>query len=323
MRFKNTSPKKNKHYKVLVLMAVYNGEKWIKPQIDSILNQKKVDVTLMIRDDSSTDHTSKILKSYESYSNIKIIVSKKNSGGAAKNFYQLILDSDPNSYDFVALSDQDDIFASNKLYCGCDILFNSECSGYSSSVLSFWRDGKNKILKQSHSITELDFLFEGAGQGCTFIIKANTFIKIKYFVRSNKKLIYDFFFHDWLIYLLVRSWGLHWFFDNSVYTMYRQHSNNALGSRGSIEATKFRLKLILNGWYKTQLRLSFRIYKQSLFFNNSKSTSNLAYKFSTVFLNNNRTLFKYLYILRSLVFHSRRRILDRVILLFAFSLNKL
>ena len=121
----------------------------------------------------------------------------------------------------------------------------------------------------------------------------------------------------------MRSWGLHWFFDNSVYTMYRQHSNNALGSRGSIEATKFRLKLILNGWYKTQLRLSVRIYKQSLFFNNSKSTSNLAYKFSTVFLNNNRTLFKYLYILRSLVFHSRRRILDRVILLFAFSLNKL
>jgi rhamnosyltransferase len=323
MSIKNSSPKANNYYKVLVLMAVYNGEKWIKPQIDSILNQKKVDVTLMIRDDFSTDHTSKILKSYESYSNIKIILSKKNSGGAAKNFYQLILDSKPNFYDFIALSDQDDIFDTNKLYCGCDILFNSECSGYSSSVLSFWRDGKNKILKQSHSITELDFLFEGAGQGCTFIIKATTFIKIKYFITSNKKLIYDFFFHDWLIYLLVRSWGLQWFFDNSVYTFYRQHSNNTLGSRGSIKAIKYRLKLILNGWYKKQLHLAFRIFKQSFYLNNSKSKLNLAYEFSTVFLNQNRTLLNNLYTLRMLVFHSRRRILDRVILLFAFALNKL
>ena len=50
--------------KINVLMSTYNGEKYLKEQIDSILNQKGVEVYLTIRDDGSTDHTLEILDGY-------------------------------------------------------------------------------------------------------------------------------------------------------------------------------------------------------------------------------------------------------------------
>lgn len=51
--------------KVQVIMSSYNGEKFIKKQIDSILNQQNVEVSLLIRDDGSKDGTIEILRDYE------------------------------------------------------------------------------------------------------------------------------------------------------------------------------------------------------------------------------------------------------------------
>ena len=48
--------------KVCVLMSTYNGEKYVKEQIESILNQKNVELTLLIRDDGSSDGTYDICK---------------------------------------------------------------------------------------------------------------------------------------------------------------------------------------------------------------------------------------------------------------------
>lgn len=58
---------------VLVLLSSYNGEKYIKEQIDSILTQKNITVKLFIRDDGSTDATRNILKEYEKYSNCVVV----------------------------------------------------------------------------------------------------------------------------------------------------------------------------------------------------------------------------------------------------------
>lgn len=57
---------------VAVLMSTYNGEKYLREQIDSILNQSEVDIQLVIRDDGSTDGTKKILKEYRNNKNIII-----------------------------------------------------------------------------------------------------------------------------------------------------------------------------------------------------------------------------------------------------------
>ena len=51
-------------YKVMVLLSSYNGEKYIREQLDSILTQQGVEVTLLVREDGSSDATPRILLEY-------------------------------------------------------------------------------------------------------------------------------------------------------------------------------------------------------------------------------------------------------------------
>ena len=57
--------------KVQILMSTYNGEKYLKEQIQSILNQEQVEIELLVRDDGSNDDTIKILKQYSQNSKLK------------------------------------------------------------------------------------------------------------------------------------------------------------------------------------------------------------------------------------------------------------
>ena len=64
-----------------VLLATYNGEKYIKEQIDSILNQSYKNIRLIISDDCSKDKTQEILKEYEKKDNrIELHIQEKNLG---------------------------------------------------------------------------------------------------------------------------------------------------------------------------------------------------------------------------------------------------
>ena len=63
--------------KICILMSTYNGEKYLSEQLDSILNQEKVEVDILIRDDGSTDNTLKILENYsEKFKNVEYYVGK-------------------------------------------------------------------------------------------------------------------------------------------------------------------------------------------------------------------------------------------------------
>ena len=55
--------------KIDILLATYNGETFIKEQIDSILNQTYSEFRLLISDDNSTDKTKEIIKEYEKKDN--------------------------------------------------------------------------------------------------------------------------------------------------------------------------------------------------------------------------------------------------------------
>ncbi|MEG1506757.1 MAG: glycosyltransferase [Bacilli bacterium] len=97
---------------ILVLMSTYNGEKYIREQLDCILNQEGVFVNLLIRDDGSTDKTLNILKEYsEIHENINVYYG--NNKGFTFSFYDLL--STANGYKYYALADQDDIWEKNKL----------------------------------------------------------------------------------------------------------------------------------------------------------------------------------------------------------------
>ncbi|RZL67923.1 MAG: glycosyltransferase, partial [Pedobacter sp.] len=102
---------------ISIALCTYNGEKYIEKQLDSLVSQSYTPIEIVISDDSSTDGTWNILEKYAAvYPFIKLFKSRINLG-FTKNFEQAI--SFCNG-DFIALSDQDDIWDTDKL----SILYN-------------------------------------------------------------------------------------------------------------------------------------------------------------------------------------------------------
>lgn len=248
--------------KVLVLLATYNGASWLGEQLESILSQQDVNVHVLIGDDVSKDGTLQFLEDkFGGDVSITLAGWSDSSGSAGANFRRLYLAADVTPFDFVALADQDDIWLGHKLSNAIACLEKSGAVAYSSAVEAFWTNGRIKTLTQNKTARVADFLFEGAGQGCTFVIRSAIFVQIQQFCQRHRADIESLHYHDWLIYVLVRAWQLPWYFDAQVGMRYRQHAGNEIGSRGGCSAIQKRLQLIRSGWYRCQVDAAAAIYQ--------------------------------------------------------------
>ena len=99
---------------IAILMSTYNGERYLREQIDSLLSQTNKDWILYIRDDGSTDGTVLIVKEYEREYPYKIVLLEDGLGnlGSGCSFMQLL--SSVNS-DYYMFCDQDDVWLSDKI----------------------------------------------------------------------------------------------------------------------------------------------------------------------------------------------------------------
>lgn len=238
---------------VAVLLAAYNGMSWIDEQIQSILNQKKVNVDIYISVDVSTDGT-EIFCSELSKKNKNIILLPygEKFGDAASNFYHLIKNVAVENYDYISFADQDDIWHEDKLFKATSKLSTGEFSGYSSDVLAFWKDGRTKVVRKSQMQVTYDYLFESSGPGCTFVINNSIAIKLREILInvSETKQIQS---HDWFVYALVRSSECKWYIDDFLSMKYRQHDRNQVGVNSGWRTACKRISMIKNGWYRTQI----------------------------------------------------------------------
>jgi rhamnosyltransferase len=247
--------------RVLVLLATYNGGNWLSEQLNSIFLQEDVEVQLLIADDASTDGTLQLLEEgWADDPRVVVVRRHKASGSAGANFRNLYIEANVTGFDYVALSDQDDIWLPRKLIEAVHAMKHSDSCGYSCSVTAFWPDGREYILNQDPRIKSADFLFEGGGQGCTFVVRADWFVRIQEFCLKYRSEVDALHYHDWLIYLLFRAWGAAWFFDGRPWLRYRQHGQNEIGARGSFNAIKRRLSMIRNGWYFEQVQAAISLY---------------------------------------------------------------
>jgi rhamnosyltransferase len=239
--------------RILILLAAYNGAAWICEQVESILSQEDVEVSLAIRDDGSSDGTLEKLTRFRCDPRLQILPTADPTGSAARNFLKLIVEQPANGYDFVALSDQDDIWYPDKLARACLALGKEQAAGYSSATVARWHNGSEQLIRLSGRPRTTDFLFEGAGQGCTFVLSSTFYERARHFIATQPHLTEDLHFHDWGIYALARAWKLPWLFDPRPSLIYRQHDRNDIGSRGSLRGARKRLALLRSGWYRAEL----------------------------------------------------------------------
>jgi rhamnosyltransferase len=246
--------------KILVILASYNGAKYIEEQMDSILNQESVSLDIMVFDDCSTDNTIEVLNKYKLNANVFITKREKGTGNAPRNFLDAILslsDEFVNSYDFIAFSDQDDIWYPNKMFEAGRMLRKEQSSLYFSN-LNLWDEDTNykAIINKSFPQKKYDFLFEGGSAGCTYVFTNDFCIGLKKILKNTNYYDWDLFSHDWFVYFYARANGFKVSIDNNAYITYRIHANNSYGqvNKISISAMKERLKYIKNGWYFNHIK---------------------------------------------------------------------
>jgi rhamnosyltransferase len=106
------------------MMAAYNGEDFIREQIESILNQQNVNLSLLITDDGSKDDTVKICESISQTEKRVTVQRNTVNKGAACTFMDMVVEA-PTTFDYYAFSDQDDFWMPNKLERATHLLRNS------------------------------------------------------------------------------------------------------------------------------------------------------------------------------------------------------
>lgn len=290
--------------KILILLATYNGARWLPEQIDSILRQRNVDVRILISDDLSADNTWIWLQELaKNDCRVKLLPRNEKFGRAAKNFYHLVEMADIAEADFFAYADQDDLWEQDKLIRQIELLEAGGYDGVSSDVEAFWENGKRVRIVKSQKQRKLDFLFESAGPGCTFLMTPWLISELKRLLATPELKVHDIGLHDWLTYAVCRTAGKKWFIDTFPTVRYRQHANNELGANKGIRALRSRLKKISAGWYYAEVLKISKV---------CQTLSQHAYlQAFCMALQHRKGLLKY-------VWQCRRKKLDRVMVLMIF-----
>jgi len=241
--------------KVTVLLATFNGEAYLNEQLYSIQNQSNVEVSIVASDDGSIDHTLQLLSDACTESSQLIVLPRKKMATAAANFFRLLRDADFSHSDYVALSDQDDIWQTDKLSHAVKKILENNVDAYSSNVTAFWQNGKQKLINKAQSQQQWDYMFESAGPGCTFVLTKKLALEIQSFLIANQVQCKQVALHDWFIYAFSRSRGYKWIINCESHMLYRQHTDNVVGANVGFKAKLVRWSKLRDGWLVEQALL--------------------------------------------------------------------
>lgn len=218
--------------KVQILLSSYNGEKYLREQIESLIRQKNVYVDILIRDDGSDDATLDIICEYEKrYPFVHLI--KGDNIGAKGSFLELISLSD--GADYYAFCDQDDVWDEDKLAAAVSEIKNRELpSMYFSSTRVV---DQNLSLKDRAGLSEDDMrifslndvLIRNNATGCTIVFNSELQAVLKQYKPHT------LIMHDHWVYAVCIAIGGFVYLDKDPHISYRQHENNSLGSKMSIK----------------------------------------------------------------------------------------
>ncbi|MFD1421200.1 glycosyltransferase family 2 protein [Lactiplantibacillus songbeiensis] len=274
---------------VAILLSTYNGEKYLKSQIESIRQQSYRDWRLYIRDDGSVDGTQSIIRDFVTKDNriFWINASKQINLGVKQSFFELLSYKQANYYMFC---DQDDVWLPTKISVTIqqmnldnsipqltftDLrLVDQNLSTINSQVL--------KSIDIDTWLTKDNLVFDNIVTGCTVMI--NDALKKEALPVDSAKIV----MHDWWFAIIASQIGQIHFVDEPT-ILYRQHGDNQVGINANFFNKIKKLKNIIS--FKEQVKL--QIMQSKLAFNmlnirpsvqiqqffNVASSSNLLNKF--------------------------------------------
>ena len=218
--------------RVDILVATCNGEKYVKEQIDSILNQTYENIRVIVSDDRSDDSTPKILKEIAKSDKRVILNLQKERLGVINNFEFLLKQVKSNFYMF---SDQDDFWLPNKVEKmmerqkqeDADLVFgdlevvNEKLETMYPSYGDYML--LNRKIKKCINSYEYNYLYNCV-TGCTILGKTSMLDKILPLPNTSKYVL-----HDHWIGIITGIYGKVTYVEET-YIKYRQHGNNQVGT---------------------------------------------------------------------------------------------
>lgn len=224
--------------KVDILLATYNGEKYLQDQIESILNQTYTDFRLLISDDGSNDKTVEIINEYSKKDDRIVVFAQKENVGVVKNFEFLMKQVSSNYFMF---SDQDDIWKKDKIeksvkkleegyglvYSDLEVVDNDLNIMYE----SYWKlKGFEKKIKKYNNFESL--YLNNFITGCTIISKKIYIEKVLPIPKNTNYILHDY----WLPLIISQNDKIAYIDEPLI--KYRQHKNNKIGSQKKSDSLK-------------------------------------------------------------------------------------
>ncbi|MCC8081991.1 MAG: glycosyltransferase family 2 protein [Lachnospiraceae bacterium] len=220
---------------IAILMAVFNGEKFLEEQLDSLLAQTHSAWTAYIHDDGSTDGTLSILENYAArYPDRFVRIDGVPTGSSRDNFFYLFQCVDAPLY---MCCDQDDVWLPDKIEQTlrrmqeidaapekpCMVYTDLTVADESLHVIAESMDRYQKLNMADAGISHV--LVQNVATGCTMM--ANRSLRDRMLqLREPDSVI----MHDWWAALVAAQFGVMCYLDRPT-ILYRQHSGNDTGAQ--------------------------------------------------------------------------------------------
>ncbi|WP_415980146.1 glycosyltransferase [Faecalicoccus pleomorphus] len=219
----------NKSHTITVVLATYNGEKYLRDQLDSLLRQKGVHVKILVRDDGSKDGTIAILDEYQNKGFLNWYTGEHLN---VQRGYLDLLKHAPET-DYYAFCDQDDVWDDDKL-----LFAVTELDEMPSEKPAIYYCGQRLVdenlkLISTHKIASdrsphTNFLISNVA-GCTAVFNRSL-------VDAVNSVEPDFILmHDSWLFKVCLALGGNYFADSAAHISYRQHGNNVAGLNGGMK----------------------------------------------------------------------------------------
>ncbi|MBF0786617.1 MULTISPECIES: glycosyltransferase family 2 protein [unclassified Streptococcus] len=215
---------------VAIIMSTYNGENYLREQIESLLQQERVEVSIFVRDDGSQDTTLEILESYKEH-----LIFVKDGGqnrGVGNSFMEALYQAGLE-YDYYAFCDQDDVWLPNKLLQAIEMIGSiPKPTLYCSNQLLVNQDLEQIGLRHQRTLdtSSLQILNDNLVTGCTMVWNQALQELLHHSPNRPSSELLTVRIHDVWVAMVASAVG-EILYDSNAFIYYRQHEQNVVGVR--------------------------------------------------------------------------------------------